>query len=80
MPVGHYGAAKRRRLGLAYTPEERLKKGVVPNLSLLENALLTGYGQGLVRGGMIRKPDYKPGLAEFVTYSMLNKRVYRTNC
>ena len=56
MPVGDCGAAKRRRLGLAYAPEERLEKGAVPNLSLLENALLTGYGQGLVRRGVIRRP------------------------
>lgn len=56
MPVGNCGAAKRRRLGLAYAPEERLEKGAVPDLSLLENALLTGYGQGLVHGGMIRLP------------------------
>lgn len=56
MPVGNCGAAKRRRLGLAYAPEERLEKGAVPDLSLLENALLTGYGQGLVRGGVIRLP------------------------
>jgi simple sugar transport system ATP-binding protein len=53
MPIGDCGAAKRRRLGLAYVPEERLEKGAVPNLSLLENALLTGYGQGLVRRGAI---------------------------
>lgn len=56
IPVGDCGAAKRRRLGLAYAPEERLEKGAVPNLNLLENALLTGYGQGLVRRGVIRRP------------------------
>jgi simple sugar transport system ATP-binding protein len=54
MPIGDCDVAKRRRLGLAYVPEERLEKGVVPSLSLLENALLTAYGQGLVRRGVIR--------------------------
>ena len=59
MPIGHLGVLKRRRLGLAYVPKERLGKGVVPNLSLLENALLTGYSQGLVRRGRIRQPRLK---------------------
>ena len=59
MPVGNYGAAKRRRLGMAYAPEERTEKGAVPSLSLLENALLTGYGQGLVSRGLIRKSKLK---------------------
>lgn len=59
MPIGHCRAAFRRRLGLGYAPEERLEKGAVPNLSLLENALLTAYGQGLVRRGFIRKTKLK---------------------
>jgi len=59
MPIGNYGVTKRRRLGLGYVPEERLEKGVVPNLSLLENALLTAHEQGLVRRGMIRSRKLK---------------------
>lgn len=59
MAIGHLGVVKRRRLGLAYVPEERLEKGTVPNLSLLENALLTGYSQGLVRRGRIRQTRLK---------------------
>ncbi|BAZ40003.1 putative ATP-binding protein of sugar ABC transporter [Calothrix sp. NIES-4101] len=54
MPIGSYGVAQRRHLGLGYVPEERLGKGVVPHLNLLENALLTAYGQGLLRRGLIR--------------------------
>lgn len=55
MAIAKYGVAQRRRLGLGYAPEERLGKGVVGSLSLLENALLTAYGQGLLgRGGIIR--------------------------
>lgn len=59
MAIAHYDVAHRRRLGLAYAPEDRLSKGVVPNLSLQENALLTAYGQGLVRRGMIRYAKLK---------------------
>jgi len=54
MPIGKSNVTQRRRLGLGYVPEERLEKSVVPNLSLLENALLTAHGQGLLRRGMIR--------------------------
>ncbi|MDZ8110706.1 MAG: ABC transporter ATP-binding protein [Nostoc sp. DedQUE12a] len=54
MPIGKSSVALRRRLGLGYVPEERLEKSVVPSLSLLENALLTAHGQGLLRRGMIR--------------------------
>ncbi|NEU73590.1 ABC transporter ATP-binding protein [Hassallia byssoidea VB512170] len=59
MAIARYDVSHRRRLGLAYAPEDRLSKGVVPNLSLQENALLTTYGQGLVRRGMIRFPKLK---------------------
>ncbi|MFN6470496.1 MAG: ABC transporter ATP-binding protein [Nostoc sp. SerVER01] len=54
MPIGKSSVAGRRRLGLGYVPEERLEKSVMPSLSLLENALLTAHGQGLLRRGMIR--------------------------
>ncbi|WP_235148014.1 ATP-binding cassette domain-containing protein [Fischerella muscicola] len=59
MPVGDCDVPKRRRLGLAYVPEERWGVGVVPNMTLLENALLTGYSQGLLRNGMIRQRKLK---------------------
>jgi simple sugar transport system ATP-binding protein len=35
-------------------PEERLGRGAVPDLSLSDNALLTGYGAGMVVRGLIR--------------------------
>ncbi|TBR59869.1 ABC transporter [Westiellopsis prolifica IICB1] len=57
--IGDYDTLKRRRLGLGYVPEERLGVGVVPNMSLSENALLTGYSQGLVRRGIIRQRKLK---------------------
>ena len=53
--AGRLDAAARRRLGLAFVPEERLGRGAVPGLSLADNALLTAARtQDLVRGGFIR--------------------------
>jgi simple sugar transport system ATP-binding protein len=52
--VGRLGAAERRALGLGFVPEERLGRGAVPDLSLTANALLTGYGTGMVNHGLIR--------------------------
>ena len=52
--VGHVGPRGRRALGLAFVPEERLGRGAVPDLSLADNALLSGYGRhGMVRRGLI---------------------------
>ena len=46
--------AARRRAGMAFIPEERLGRGAVAEMTLSENALLTCYGQGLARHGLIR--------------------------
>ena len=53
-PAGHLGPTARRRLGLSFIPEERLGRGAVAEFSLTENGLLTVYGQGFTRWGMIR--------------------------
>ena len=53
-PVGHLGPADRRARGLAFVPEERLGRGVVPELAMTENALLTAYLRGLVARGLVR--------------------------
>jgi general nucleoside transport system ATP-binding protein len=54
LPVGHLGPNERRRLGLAFVPEQRLGHGAVPGLSLRDNVLLSAAGQQkLTRGGMI---------------------------
>lgn len=54
-PVGRLGSKARRDLGLAFVPEERLGRGAVPELTLAENALLSGYGrQNLLLRGLIR--------------------------
>ncbi len=52
--VGRQNAATRRALGLAFVPEERLGRGAVPEMSLSDNALLTGHRQAMTRRGFIR--------------------------
>jgi general nucleoside transport system ATP-binding protein len=52
--AGNLGPTARRKLGLSFIPEERLGRGAIAEFPLTENALLTVYGQGFVRGGMIR--------------------------
>jgi len=53
-PVGDLGPEARRRAGLVAAPEERLGHAAAPNMSLTENALLTGATrQGLTKRGFI---------------------------
>jgi len=55
--AGRLNAAARRRLGLGFVPEERLGRGAVPDLSLAENGLLTGYlapASGMLRRGLVQ--------------------------
>ncbi|MEO8508122.1 MAG: ABC transporter ATP-binding protein, partial [Betaproteobacteria bacterium] len=51
---GRMDAARRRALGFAFVPEERLGRGAVPEMSLADNALLTAYRQGMVARGFVR--------------------------
>ncbi|CDX60370.1 Glucose import ATP-binding protein TsgD13 [Mesorhizobium plurifarium] len=44
---------ERRRLGLAFVPEERLGRGAVPSHTLWENAVLTAHRFGTVRKGLV---------------------------
>ena len=53
-PCGRAGANRRRAMGLASIPEQRLGHGAVPAMSLVENTLLTAFRRpGLVRAGFI---------------------------
>ncbi|MBS0564314.1 MAG: ABC transporter ATP-binding protein [Proteobacteria bacterium] len=53
-PVGQLGPNDRRRVGLLTGPEERLGHAAAPDMSLLENAFLTGaVRRRLVRNGFI---------------------------
>jgi simple sugar transport system ATP-binding protein len=54
--VGRLGAKARRDLGLACVPEEREGHGAVADMTLIENALLSGYGRmDLLAAGFIRE-------------------------
>ena len=51
--AGRMSPARRRRLGVAFVPEERLGRGAVPGLSLAYNALLTAHARGMLRHGLL---------------------------
>ena len=54
-PIGRLGPNARRALGLLCAPEERLGHAAAPDMTLTENALLTGARrERLVRGGFLR--------------------------
>lgn len=53
-PVGRLGPTERRRLGLLTAPEERMGHAAAPDMSLTENALLTGaVREGLAANGFL---------------------------
>jgi simple sugar transport system ATP-binding protein len=55
-PVGRMDAGGRRRLGMCCVPEEREGHGAVPDMSLVENAVLSGrQRKRLTAGGFIRR-------------------------
>jgi ABC-type uncharacterized transport system ATPase subunit len=55
--AGHLSITKRRKLGAAFVPEERLGHGTAPRMKLSENALLTGHAaSGMVRFGFVDTP------------------------
>src|SRR6185503_21002528 len=54
-PVASLDAFARRKLGLAFIPEDRLGRGAVPEMTLADNALLTARGDGNVVRGLIRR-------------------------
>ena len=55
MPIGRLGPNARRMLGLLCAPEERMGHAAAPDMSLTENALMTGnLRQGLSARGFLR--------------------------
>lgn len=53
--IGHLGPNYRRTRGLLTAPEERLGHAAAPDMSLTENALLTGFGrQKLTTNGFVK--------------------------
>ncbi len=58
--VGAMGPAERRKIGFVMAPEDRLGHGAAPDMSLVENAFLTGgVRKGLTRNGFINWPAAK---------------------
>lgn len=54
-PVGRLGPTERRQLGLLTAPEERLGHAAAPDMSLTENAMLTGsVREGLEARGFLK--------------------------
>jgi len=66
--VGHRGARARRRLGLAFVPEERLGRGAVPEMTLGDNALLTSRDGALVSKGFIRNKGIRAFAARTIAH------------
>src|SRR3954471_22951990 len=64
-PVGRFGPAHRRHLGLHFVPEERLGRGAVPSLSLAQNLLLTRT-DAVSRSGWIRTGGLKQQAADII--------------
>lgn len=65
--IGRVGARGRRDMGIAFVPEERLGHGSVPDLSLDENTLLSGWRRWkLVRRGLISRRDTRAKAEEVV--------------
>ena len=57
--VGDKGPTARRALGFAFVPEDRLGRGAVPEMSLIDNALLTAHPKGLLRHGLVDREKAK---------------------
>ena len=54
-PIGRLGPVARRALGVLAAPEERLGHAAAPDMSLTENAMLTGATrEGLVKNGFLK--------------------------
>ncbi|MYF88353.1 MAG: ABC transporter ATP-binding protein [Boseongicola sp. SB0676_bin_33] len=54
LPIGSFGPNERRALGVLAAPEERLGHATAPDMSLVENAALSGRRRmGMVRRGFV---------------------------
>ncbi len=59
-PIGKLGPTARRKLGVLTAPEERLGHAAAPDMSLTENALLTGsVREGLENNGFLKWSETK---------------------
>jgi len=65
-PVGKLDAGQRRKIGLAFVPEERLGRGAVPVHNLSENAMLTAHRRGMTKRGMVTRRRAKEYASEVI--------------
>ncbi len=72
--IGALGPVARRRLGLLTAPEERLGHAAAPDMSLIENALLTGS----VREGLENRGFLKWGKAKSFAEAIIERFDVRT--
>ncbi|TNJ47823.1 ABC transporter ATP-binding protein [Phaeobacter sp. B1627] len=73
-PIGHMGPTARRALGVLTAPEERLGHAAAPDMSLTENALLTGS----VREGLETRGFLKWGVARSFAETIIKAFDVRT--
>ena len=73
-PVGHLGPNRRRAKGLLAAPEERLGHAAAPDMSLTENALLSGA----IRKHLVDKGFIKWGAAEAFALRIIESFDVRT--
>ena len=70
---------KRRRLGLACVPEDRLGRGAVPTMDLAQNALLTSFDSGLVKNGFLVKQKITELANKIITKYKVKTPSFRTH-
>ena len=73
-PIGHLGPNQRREIGLLAAPEERLGHAAAPDMSLFENAALSGW----VRKGMVSRNFINWGKARGFADEIIEKFDVRT--
>ena len=76
--MGSWSPARRRELGFAFVPEERLGRGAVPNMSLKENALLSSSHKGLLHTNWFNKGLIKFDQVKQLTTTIIEK--YKVKC
>ena len=73
-PIGHLGPVTRREIGLLAAPEERLGHAAAPDMSLTENAVLSGW----LRQGMVQRNLINWGVARNFAESVIEAFDVRT--
>lgn len=67
-PIGKLNPIERRKMGIAFVPEDRLGHGSVPDMSLVDNAFLSAYSpKELISNGLIdtrKTTDYAEEIVE----------------